>query len=57
MDIDTGDLTFQLKDQNLFKQKCFINGEWVESESKRTFETLNPEHNEPWAVVPEASLV
>ena len=33
----------------------FINGEWVGSESKKTFETLNPENNEPWAVVPEAS--
>ena len=33
----------------------FINGEWVDSESKKTFETLNPENNEPWAVVPEAS--
>ena len=35
--------------------KMFINGEWVESESKKTFETLNPENNKPWAVVPEAS--
>ena len=33
----------------------FINGEWVDSESKKTFETLNPENNEPWAKVPEAS--
>jgi len=39
----------------LKKYKMFINGEWVDSEGKRTFETLNPEHNEPWAVVPEAS--
>ena len=39
----------------LKQYKMFINGEWVDSESKRTFETLNPEHNEPWAVVPEAS--
>jgi acyl-CoA reductase-like NAD-dependent aldehyde dehydrogenase len=33
----------------------FINGEWVESESKKTFETLNPENNKPWARVPEAN--
>ena len=39
----------------LKKYKMFINGEWVDSESKKTFETLNPENNEPWAVVPEAS--
>ena len=40
---------------NLKHYKMFINGEWVESESKKTFETLNPENNKPWAVVPEAS--
>ena len=33
----------------------FIDGSWVESESKKTFETLNPENNEPWAKVPEAN--
>ena len=31
----------------LKQYKMFINGEWVDSESKRTFETLNPENNEP----------
>ena len=33
----------------------YINGEWVDAENKKTFKTLNPENNEPWAVVPEAS--
>ena len=33
----------------------FIDGEWVNSESKKSFKTLNPETNEPWALVPEAS--
>ena len=33
----------------------FINGSWIESENKKTFETLNPKNNEPWAKVPEAS--
>ena len=37
------------------KYKMFINGEWVDSESGKTFETLNPENNKPWAIVPEAS--
>ena len=40
---------------NLKEYKMFINGQWVDSESKKTFETLNPENNEPWAKVPEAS--
>ncbi len=35
--------------------KMFIDGKWVNSESNKTFKTLNPEFNEPWAVVPEAS--
>ena len=39
----------------LKQYKMFIDGEWVNSESKKTFETLNPENNKPWAVVPEAS--
>jgi aldehyde dehydrogenase (NAD+)/betaine-aldehyde dehydrogenase len=40
---------------NLKEYKMFINGSWIESENKKTFETLNPENNEPWAKVPEAS--
>ena len=39
----------------LKEYKMFIDGSWIESESKKTFETLNPENNEPWAKVPEAS--
>jgi acyl-CoA reductase-like NAD-dependent aldehyde dehydrogenase len=35
--------------------KMFIDGEWVNSESGKTIETLNPENNEVWATVPEAS--
>ena len=39
----------------LKEYKMFIDGQWVDSENKKTFETLNPENNEPWAIVPEAS--
>ena len=31
----------------LKQYKMFIDGEWVDSESKKTFETLNPETNKP----------
>ena len=31
-----------LKDKSLFKQKCFINGEWVNSKSGSTFDVKNP---------------
>ena len=39
----------------LKEYKMYINGTWVDAENKKTFETLNPENNEPWAIVPEAS--
>ena len=39
----------------LKQYKMFIDGEWVDSESKKTFETLNPKNNKPWAIAPEAS--
>ena len=29
----------------LKEYKMFIDGEWMDSESKKTFETLNPENN------------
>ena len=39
----------------LKKYQMFIDGEWVDSDTKKTFETLNPENNKAWAIVPEAS--
>ena len=35
--------------------KMFIDGQWVDSESKKRIETFNPENNEVWATVPEAN--
>ena len=35
--------------------KMYIDGQWVDSESGDTIETLNPENNKVWAQVPEAS--
>ena len=39
----------------LKKYKMYIDGKWVDAENKKTFESLNPENNEPWALIPEAS--
>ena len=39
----------------LNEYKMYINGSWVDAESKKTFKSLNPENNEPWAIIPEAS--
>ncbi len=41
--------------RELKKYKMFIDGEWVDSDTKKTFKTINPENNKPWAEVPEAS--
>ena len=35
--------------------KMYIDGQWVDSESRKIIETLNPENNEVWATVPEAN--
>ena len=39
----------------LKEYKMYINGAWVDAENKKTFQSLNPENNEPWAIVPEAN--
>ena len=39
----------------LKEYKMYINGSWVDAEGNKTFKSLNPENNEPWAIVPEAS--
>ena len=42
MDMDLGSLSTQLKDKELFKQQCFINGKWEDSDNGETFDVLNP---------------
>ena len=34
--------------------RLYIGGNWVDAESKATYETLNPFTQEPWATVPDA---
>jgi succinate-semialdehyde dehydrogenase/glutarate-semialdehyde dehydrogenase len=33
---------FKLKDASLFRQQCYINGEWVDADSKTTIDVTNP---------------
>ena len=37
--------------------QMFIGGEWVNAQSGRTFESINPYSGKVWAVVPEAAQV
>src|SRR5262245_47439303 len=32
----------QLKDMSLFRQQCYINGEWVDADDKSTLSIYNP---------------
>lgn len=45
----------QLKDQTLFKQQCYINGQWCESSDKSVAEVLNPATQQVLGVVPNVS--
>ena len=35
-------MSISLQDSSLFKNKAYINGQWLDSESKETFEIINP---------------
>ena len=39
---------------NLKEYKMYIDGQWVNSESEKSFESFNPATEEAWAVIPEA---
>jgi len=47
----------ELKNKSLFKQKCFINGEWVDSSSGETLEVNNPASLEIIGNVPKCSTI
>ena len=43
--------------QDVRHYQMFIGGEWVEAQSGRTFESINPYSGKVWAIVPEAGEV
>jgi succinate-semialdehyde dehydrogenase/glutarate-semialdehyde dehydrogenase len=42
----------QLKDMSLFRQQCYINGEWVDADDKSTFAVYNPADGQQIGVAP-----
>src|SRR5689334_15607240 len=42
----------QLKDMNLFRQQCYINGEWVDADNKSTLAVYNPADGQQIGTVP-----
>ena len=55
MDFDEASFTFELKDKKLFKQQCFINGEWIDAETGETFEVYNPSNQKLLGYMPNCS--
>ncbi|MBI4206416.1 MAG: NADP-dependent succinate-semialdehyde dehydrogenase [Betaproteobacteria bacterium] len=43
---------FQLKDMSLFRQQCYINGEWVDADNKATLAVHNPADGQQLGTVP-----
>src|SRR5687768_8389998 len=43
---------FQLKDTSLFRQQCYIDGEWVDADSKTTIAVHNPADGQQIGTVP-----
>ncbi|WP_368045287.1 NAD-dependent succinate-semialdehyde dehydrogenase [Gilvimarinus algae] len=46
-------MSIELKDANLFRQRCYLDGEWVESSAGKTIDVLNPADERLIGQVPE----
>src|SRR5689334_8541719 len=45
----------KLKDPSLLRQQCYVDGRWVDAESKGTFEVKNPANGELVGKMPKLS--
>ncbi len=48
--------SFKLKDMNLFRQQCYINGEWVDADDKSTLTVNNPADGVQIGTVPKMGM-
>lgn len=46
-------LPFELKNPSLFKDKSYVNGNWVEAKSGKRFDIIDPGTGNPWATAPD----
>ncbi len=42
----------ELKNSRLFRQQCFVNGEWKDAKSAKTFAVMNPTTGEQLGTAP-----
>src|SRR5438105_5195597 len=47
---------FQLKDMNLFRQQCYIDGAWVDADDKATLAVYNPADGQQIGTVPKLGV-
>lgn len=45
----------QLRNPSLFRQQCYINGQWIDADNKKTFKVTNPFDQSMLGYVPECS--
>ena len=43
----------QIKDKRLFRQQCYVDGAWVDADSKESFKVNNPFDNSTLGTVPK----
>jgi succinate-semialdehyde dehydrogenase/glutarate-semialdehyde dehydrogenase len=43
----------KLKDKNLFRQQCYINGSWQDADSGQSIDVTNPASGEKLGTVPK----
>jgi succinate-semialdehyde dehydrogenase / glutarate-semialdehyde dehydrogenase len=52
---ETNDLPFALSDQSLFRNNCFVNGEWVEARERKRFYVTDPGTGKVWTSCPDCT--
>ena len=43
----------QLSDSRLFRQQCYVNGEWIDADSGETIEVTNPVDDSVIGTIPK----
>ncbi|MDY0885757.1 NADP-dependent succinate-semialdehyde dehydrogenase [Dongia soli] len=46
------DVALPIKDKDLFRQQCYINGQWVDADSGKTIDVTNPATSEVLGTIP-----
>ena len=55
---DQGDnKLLDLNDPNLFREKCYINGEWLDADTGQTVDVTNPATGDVLGVVPKMGAI